>query len=150
MMHRRLFLLSSLCFLGCSGSDEPRRHALSGTVVVEGTAVAAGTISFLPSPGNSAQPAHTSIKDGKYRFQQDNGPYSGAHRVVIGIKSIADKEPNPETGGEEFAGQGIKEAAAPRRQANDQRAPVSTKLQWEVEYTVPEDGDDKKDFELGG
>ena len=153
MTHRRLVILAFWCLscsLGCGGSGEPQRHALRGSVVVEGNAVAKGTISFLPSPGNSAQPAHTSIEDGKYRFTRDNGPYSGAHRVVIGIKTTPDDEPTAAVSGEEETGQGIKEAAALRRPHRFQRTPVPTKLQWEVECTIPDEGNDQQDFDLRG
>jgi len=153
MTQPRLILLSAwcvLCFQGCGGSDEPQRHALQGSVVVEGTAVAKGTISFLPSQGNRAQPAHTSIENGEYRFTKDSGPFSGAHRIVIGIKTTPADEPTAAAGGEAAAGQGIKEVAAPGVPNRYQRAPVTPKLQWEVEYTVPEDGSNQKDFDLSG
>ena len=141
-----LGLWSILCLVGC-GSEQSNRHALRGSVVVEGVAVAKGSISFLPARGNSAQPAHTSIEDGEYRFTKANGPFSGAHRVVIGIKTSPDDEP---TAVEEVAGQGIKEAAPPRSPNRFPKTPVPTKLQWEVEYTIPEKGSEQKDFDLRG
>jgi hypothetical protein len=139
-----------LWVVGC-GSGDPKRHALSGSVIVEGTPVAKGTISFLPAPGNNAQPAHTSIEDGKYRFSKANGPFAGSHRVVIGIKTSPNDEPTAPTEAGEASGQGIKEMAQPRPPNPwQQQRPVPKKLQWELEYTVPEDGEEQKDFDLSG
>lgn len=150
---RRLLLLSGLCGLclsGCGGSDGPQRHALRGAVAVEGIAVAEGTISFLPAAGNGAQPAHTTIEDGEYRFSSDDGPFSGPHRVVIGIIPPPDVVGSRATDETETGGQGIKEVAAPRPPTRFQKPPAPKKLQWEIEYTVPEDGNDTKDFDVSG
>lgn len=156
MTHRRHILscgLGLVFLVGCGGSDEARRFPLNGAVKVDGAAVTKGSISFLPAEGNSAQPAHSTISEGAYQFTESNGPFAGAHRVVIGIEATeaTDAAGSADQAGEEsLGGQGIKEAAAPRRANRYQRAQKPTKLQWEVEYTVPGDGNNQKDFNLSG
>jgi hypothetical protein len=157
-MHRRLFLFSGLCGLylcGCGGSSETGRHALQGTVSVEGNAVAKGSISFLPSQGVAGSPASTAIEEGEYRFTDENGPFAGEHRVVIGVEteqSTAVAAPS----GAVPAGvsSGIKVAPPPddSRPPGQARRPAtaSPKTQWELQYKIEENGDDRKDFDLSG
>jgi hypothetical protein len=156
-MHRRLFLLSGLCglcFTACGGSGDPRRHALRGNVTVSGTSVAKGSISFLPSQGVAGPPATTVIEAGEYRFTTENGPFAGEHRVVIGIElepDVADEAVSTTAPG--GLSSGIKVAPPPGDfKRGDPRLPKSTppKTQWEVQFKIEEDADDRKDFELRG
>ncbi|MBC8355532.1 MAG: hypothetical protein H8E66_26435 [Planctomycetes bacterium] len=145
---------SLLCCLGCGGSDEPQRHALRGSVAVKGSPVAKGTISFLPSQGVSGAPASTSVEDGEYRFSNENGPFAGLHRVIIGIDEPLEDvngamSPAAPTG----ASSGIKVAPPPERPQGARRGrPATTplKTQWEVQYTIEDDGENRKDFDLSG
>jgi hypothetical protein len=156
MLYRRLFLLSGLCGLclaGCGGSSEPGRHAIWGTVSVNGTSIAKGSISFLPSQGVSGPPATTLIEEGEYRFAKENGPFAGAYRVVIGIEL----EPVADGGSAAAAAAGLSsgiKVAPPPEDARRYRPgpPKSTppKTQWETQCTIEENGDDQKDFDVSG
>jgi hypothetical protein len=72
--------LMSLTMLGCGGSN---RAAVEGKVTLDGQAVEAGTISFIPSNGNSKSGAWGDIKDGNYAIPTQSGPTVGECRVEI-------------------------------------------------------------------
>jgi len=158
MTQRRLLLLSGLCgvyLCGCGGSSEPGRHALQGTVSVGGNAIVKGSISFLPAPGVSGSPASTAIEEGEYRFTEENGPFAGEHRVVIGVETEPSAAVAATSGAVPAAvSSGIKVAPPPddSHPPGQARIPamVAPKTQWELEYKIEENGDDRKDFDLSG
>jgi len=160
--HRRGVLVGCLCILAiCAaivhvyphGSSTGRRP-LHGRVQVDGVGIARGSISFLPAEGNSGPAANASIVDGKYSFTKETGPRGGPHRVLIDTfvppgqgdvpapeQPMRDmKKTDPTAFRERNAGLGPS-AEQPQR---------SAKRHWEVEYSVPEEGVDRKDFELSG
>jgi len=74
-----------LVVFGCTSESD--RRPISGTVSVDGTLVARGSISFFPDRGHAGPAASTAISAGNYRFTTTNGPSAGPHRVVIGIET---------------------------------------------------------------
>jgi hypothetical protein len=121
---------------------------------VDGVRVARGSITFLPVSGNLGPAANTSILDGKYRFTKQTGPSDGPHRVLIDMHSApgqddaaAPEQPIPDTNH-------TAAAVLPKRNATSggsmEQEPPSAEIErrWELEYTVPERGSDRKDFDL--
>jgi hypothetical protein len=130
------------------------RRPLHGRVQVDGVSVAYGSISFLPTAGNSGPAANASIVDGEYRYTKESGPRGGPHRVLIDIDSLPGQDPAPVPDQPMRDMKRIDVSSFQERVA--EHGPVteqpqrSTKRHWELEYEVPEDGADRKDFELGG
>jgi hypothetical protein len=160
--HRRGILLACLCVVslcaaivhwGRSGASADRRP-LHGRVQVDGVSVAHGSISFLPAAGNSGPAANASIVDGEYHFTKESGPRGGPHRVLIDIDSLPGQDPAPVPEPPMRDMKRIDASSFQERIA--EHGPVteqpqrSTKRHWELEYEVPEDGADRKDFELSG
>jgi len=77
--------------IGCSG-DGLDRVAVRGRVTRGGVPVAAGAISFLPEAGNTGPAATSSIVEGEYQFNLDDGPIAGPHRVLVTISGGSFKE----------------------------------------------------------
>ena len=78
-----LALLSLAAFLplaGCGG-DPLGRHAISGTVKVDGAPLTKGNISFQPT---EEQPTMSGavVQAGKYSIPRQNGLVAGKYRVV--------------------------------------------------------------------
>jgi len=141
---------SLLVFSGCGSSTG--RRPLHGRVEIDGVAVTRGSISFLPAAGNPGPAANTVIVDGEYRFTGESGPYCGPHRVVIDIDPYpGEAAATGQEAGQDVKAVGKKAAGARARRPRPSRAKVTptAKRHWEVEYTVPENGEYGKDFELG-
>tara|TARA_R110002095_G_scaffold213518_1_gene204262 strand:+ start:1190 stop:1615 length:426 start_codon:yes stop_codon:yes gene_type:complete len=71
---------------GCSsGSDDPARFDLSGTVKYKGEPVPYGEILFIPdsSKGNTGAGAVAKIESGRYQTPKEKGIFGGPHRVQI-------------------------------------------------------------------
>lgn len=160
--YRRALLVACLCVVslcaamvhfGRFGSSADRRP-LHGRVEVGGVGVARGSISFLPTAGNSGPAATASIVDGGYNFTKESGPHGGPHRVLIDIDLLPDQDEIalPEQSNRDM--KRIDVSAFQERSA--ERGPLteqtqrSTKRHWEVECGVPEEGGDRKDFVLDG
>jgi len=131
--------------VGCGGSSGPSRQALSGSVQIGGVEIEKGAISFQPAPGNSGPAAIGSIEGGKYRFTSDTGPFPGPHKVVIDVDpptqdSAAALPPGPK-------GQLVEQAASPPR-SRRQAVTTPSKVHFEQEYDVPNEGSSTKDFQL--
>ncbi|MFH1266075.1 MAG: hypothetical protein ABIK89_10135 [Planctomycetota bacterium] len=109
-------------------------------------AIPHGSIRFLPAPGNSGPAASTTIVDGEYRFTDESGPHGGPHQVCIDV--------DLHLGTGKAAGQQGAQAVKPavgkgiRPPSPDAKTKPPAKSRWEVEYTVPEDGVLRKDFDL--
>jgi len=138
--------LSLVVLWGCGPSGD--RRPLRGRVEIDGVAVEQGSISLLPAEGNPGPAANGVIVDGAYRFTTETGPRAGPHRVLIDVESPP--------GGQDASGAGntrdVKRTGARAERARPPGAGAgqATKLHWEIEFTVPEDGAPRKDFDLRG
>jgi hypothetical protein len=94
-MIRRRLVLASVCFVcvlsGC-GSDPLGRHAISGSVTLDGAPVDNGSITFQPTE-QATTSSGAMIKGGKYSIARDQGLPVGKYRVAISA-------PKPGTGGD--------------------------------------------------
>lgn len=99
-------VLGALLFLvtGCGTNDPLGRRAVNGTVTLDGTSLASGTISFQPTEQGTTS-SGAAISDGKYSISRDKGLPKGKYRVVInaikpgtGMTLPAGKMPGEEVG----------------------------------------------------
>lgn len=84
----RGFICLALAMLlaGCGASvDDPRgmRVAAEGTVSLDGAELPAGRIVFLSNQGEGTVKATALVEQGRYSFDEDNGPLPGTARVEI-------------------------------------------------------------------
>ena len=79
-----LLVLLPLLF-GCGGPDN--RAEVSGTVRLNGTPLATGSISFVPTEGTEGPSSGGEITNGKYRVFRAKGVAVGKNRVSI--RSVA-------------------------------------------------------------
>lgn len=84
-------LLAVLLTVAGCGGDPLGRHAISGTVSVDGAPLDKGNIAFTPLEKSSTS-SGTVIEGGKYSIKQDKGLPVGKYRVTINA-------PVPGTGG---------------------------------------------------
>ncbi|MBI3467624.1 MAG: carboxypeptidase regulatory-like domain-containing protein [Planctomycetes bacterium] len=82
--------LSGVLLSGCGG-DPLGRHAISGTVTLDGAPVENGTISFQPVDQGTTS-SGTAFTGGTYSLSQENGLPVGKYLVTINA-------PKPGTGG---------------------------------------------------
>lgn len=68
---------------GCSGGDGLPRAAVSGSVTLDGSPLAAGTIRFVPLEDTPGQKTSVQITDGAFAAEAMHGPCVGAHRIEI-------------------------------------------------------------------
>jgi hypothetical protein len=68
---------------GCGASDPYERVAVRGSVTLDGRALEAGRIVFLPQKGVSGQQVVGTITDGQYEIAKESGPVCGPHKVQI-------------------------------------------------------------------
>jgi hypothetical protein len=76
-------LLLAGALTGCGASDPYERVAVSGSVTLDGRALEAGRIVFLPQEGVNGQQAVGTITDGRYEIAKESGPVCGPHKVQI-------------------------------------------------------------------
>lgn len=72
---------SSAC--GCKRATGPKRVALQGKVQRGGTPLPQGVIRFKLIGNGSGPAAATGIQDGRYQFDDRNGPLPGRYEVII-------------------------------------------------------------------
>ncbi len=88
-MHRRKLALILLVVLtgglpfggGCGGGDQIERRAVSGTVRLDGNAVADGVVVFTPL--GKGPSAGGKVKNGEFNIPKDDGPSPGKYRVEL-------------------------------------------------------------------
>lgn len=85
-----------LIVLGGCGSDPLGRHAVSGSVTLDGAPVDNGNISFQPIEGGTTS-AGGPVTAGKYSISAEGGLAVGKYRVSINA-------PKPGTGGQPVEG----------------------------------------------
>jgi hypothetical protein len=144
--------LGMLFLSGCGGSESLRRP-MEGEVRVDGVAVERGAISFLPAKGTSGPAANGTIVEGRYRFTSESGPYAGPHRVLLDVDTQPEAAAAAGSTDVEFP-EDVKrikvDAARPpgRRTRPPPRPEPTAKTHWQLEYTVPGEGEFQKDFDL--
>jgi hypothetical protein len=69
--------------VGCGKGDRATRLPVFGAVSLESGEKLSGSISFVPTEGHRGPAATTTLVDGNYRFDRDNGPTAGPHRVIV-------------------------------------------------------------------
>jgi hypothetical protein len=74
-------LVTSL--IGCGKRDPMERLPVYGNVSLASGENVGGSITFVPAEGRSGPAATTSIVDGRYRFDADNGPTEGPSRIIV-------------------------------------------------------------------
>ncbi|MBN2292644.1 MAG: hypothetical protein JXM70_09475 [Pirellulales bacterium] len=124
-----LLLLVELFSLAGCGSNS--RHALHGTVTLDGQAVKTGTISFLPSAGTSGNSSGSEIKDGKYSIPAEMGLQPGKYRVTINARIATGRQIRDPQIGKLF----------------DEMRPASYKQMGKLTVTIPAEGNEAS-FEL--
>lgn len=77
--HATLLVLT-LALVGCSGDN---KSEVSGTVRFNGQDVAAGSINFIPTEGNTGPGTGAVIENGKYHIPRAKGVTPGKNRVEI-------------------------------------------------------------------
>jgi hypothetical protein len=99
-----LVLLTTLAVGGCgSDSSAPddlsQRFPVSGTVTLNGTPLAEGTIEFDPAAETKGPTVTGAIRQGKFTIERPQGPAAGKYKVKIsGIPPVKIKE-NEQPGG---------------------------------------------------
>jgi hypothetical protein len=68
---------------GCSSGDNLDRQPISGTITLDGTPLATGTIRFDPASAESGTQVAGSIQSGKYSIPRSEGPVPGSYKVQI-------------------------------------------------------------------
>ena len=91
---------------GC-GKGGPTRLPVHGAVSHADGEKVNGSITFLPSEGRAGPAATTSLIEGEYRFDRENGPTAGPHRVIVSkivpkravLEALVQKKSPPAGGG---------------------------------------------------
>lgn len=102
--------------LGCGAKQEPRRVAVSGSVIVGDKLIPEATVRFLPAAGNSAPVAVTTVSGGLYHFTKLDGPYPGKYTASVNL-----------------------ELSSLSKMATDDPQAPAPPMQWEQEITVPDE-----------
>ncbi|WP_345682600.1 hypothetical protein [Novipirellula caenicola] len=155
-----LFTIAVILTTGCGSSEPPPRKAIRGQITVDGKPAPSGSISFLPARGTSGPAATSLIVDAEYQFTHSNGPFAGAHLVVISF----DKAPAVASTASDTAGSDdppsseSAEAVDPKKRSVNKSpslrrkraadASASEKRRWELEFVVPTDDPSVKNFAL--
>ena len=76
-----VILLSALPLAGCQSGDSDLKRGVQGVVTLDGNPLPSGAITFIPvSHGNSAG---TTVTDGQYALDPQNGVLPGEYKVEI-------------------------------------------------------------------
>ncbi len=152
--------IAVILITGCGSSESPSRKAVQGRITIDGAPAPAGSISFLPARGTSGPAATSLIVDAEYRFTQSNGPYTGAHKVVISLDSPAavastqsrpTRAEAPEATADTVTVDPKRRTSAKSPSARQKRESASAtggKRTWELEFVVPQTDQSVKNFAL--
>jgi hypothetical protein len=127
--------LACLLLLGCGWGGSPRKP-LHGQITLQGKPVGNGAINLFPVGSNGGPVAYAPIQNGAYQFSAETGPHAGAHRVVIDLNHLTPAEAL---------------GAGGKKESKQLPAPVAVnpvKTQWELEFSVPPEGNFHKQFDL--
>jgi hypothetical protein len=92
-----ILALSVCMWLGCGEKDPYGRQAVSGKVTLDGQAVGAGSIDFVPT-GSSPVRSGTVVVQGEYSIPQDKGLPPGEYIVQISVPDPEGKKASNEPG----------------------------------------------------
>ena len=96
-LYRYLPIFICLLLVGCGGNDG--RLPLSGTVTLNGQALASGSIVFVPLGGGPATGG--SIEGGKFQIPAARGPVAGNYRVeIVSYESTGEMLDDPDLPGQ--------------------------------------------------
>ncbi|HTQ38720.1 MAG TPA: hypothetical protein VMJ32_06815 [Pirellulales bacterium] len=70
---------------------------IHGTVTTISGEKLNGSISFIPDDGSSGPAAMATLTDGKYQFDENNGPAVGPHKVIVRRTAAKNRIPTPNT-----------------------------------------------------
>jgi hypothetical protein len=79
---RGLVLLFAIV-TGCGSGDGLKRQAISGTVTLDGEAIARGAILFEPATDESGTAVGATIRQGSFTIARQDGPVPGEYLVRI-------------------------------------------------------------------
>lgn len=132
-----LALLPLLMVFGCGGPDN--RAEVTGTVRFNGEPLPTGTISFVPTEGNSGPSSGGIITDGKYQVPRAKGVTVGKNKVSIysTVKSGRKITQDQYRGGKDLMDEWV------------QVIPSKYNVQSEIICTV-QPGSNQLDFDLKG
>ena len=68
---------------GCGKAGGLVRLPVRGTVLLSNGEKLSGSVTFVPTEGRSGPAATTALVEGRYEFDQTNGPTAGRHRVIV-------------------------------------------------------------------
>jgi len=120
-----------LFLVGCGRANSLSHLPVSGTVSVSSGEKLNGSITYIPVEGRSGPAATTAVVDGKYRFDETNGPTPGEHRVIV--KRIVSKRTTLESRG------------TPKTDSNSTSA---VKNEWSFNCDLETRGSSQRDFNL--
>jgi len=97
----RAGLAAALLAVAAPGCDATPRHALEGTVTLDGQPLPDGYISFRPMAGTPGPTAGGRIVDGRFAISRQDGTFAGKFRVEItATRSTGEKFFDEEVGRE--------------------------------------------------
>ena len=127
---------------GDAATDNLPRHAVSGSVTLDGKPLASGMISFDPDSAGQAHPVAGGglIQDGSYSIAQAAGLTPGTYRVSI------------RSGGQDSAPAPDQAPGAPPKKATAARDPIPDRYnaQLALKAEVKDGGSTRFDFDLKG
>jgi len=126
-----LLLGLTVSLTGCGKGPRVFRLPVFGAVSLSSGEKPNGSITFLPDEGRSGPAATASLVDGEYRFDHDNGPTAGPHRVMV--TRIVPKETT-------LASRGDKKQPL--------AVPAETRTKWTVLVDLAPNGPYRRDFTL--
>jgi hypothetical protein len=80
--------------IGCGSSDGLNRHAISGTVTLDGQPISRGAILFEPATQESGTAVGATIRQGTFVIARDDGPVPGNYVVRVYSSSEVQAPPS--------------------------------------------------------
>lgn len=126
--------LLATCLIAAAGCGGDGRHALEGTVTLDGQPLAEGQIAFVPQSGTGGPTAGGKIRQGRFSIAAKEGVLAGSFRVEITASRKTGKQATTETG-EKF-------------DQVEQYLPARYNRQSELTAEVPDGGAKQLEFAL--
>lgn len=72
---------------GCGSKNPQGRRAVEGTISIDGTPIAQGSIEFTPDSSNAVQTSSgAAITDGKFKISETKGLAEGSYLVAVSAR----------------------------------------------------------------